>query len=256
MQPTAYPHINQFLQTLLTEMSAILGDRLIGLYLAGSLVWGDYEDGLSDIDLLAATATDIGAREFEALDAMHLSLIARYPHWDNRLEVLYMSLEALKTFREKRSQIAVISPGEPFNIKDAGADWLMNWYMMREYGVTLYGPPPGAIIDPISLPEFVESVKDHARMWPSWIDDMVSRGAQAYAVLTLCRALYTCKNGEQVSKAKAAAWTALELPPYAAQIERALVWRREAANTNVDAPESMPETRAFVMMIAALIDRC
>jgi hypothetical protein len=256
MQPTTYPHVNQFLADLLTDMRGVLGSRLIGLYLSGSLVWGDYDEGLSDVDLLAATATDINAREFAALDAMHLSLIARYPEWNDRLEVLYMSLDGLQTFREKRSPIAVISPGEPFNLKDAGDDWLMNWYMMRENSVTLYGAPPSAIIAPISLAEFVESIKDHARMWPLWLDGIERRGSQAYAILTLCRAFYTCTHGAQVSKAKAAAWAAGKLPAYASLIERALLWRREQNRDDVDHAATLPETRAFITMMSDVIDRC
>lgn len=256
MQPTIYPSINQFLQAVLSDLQRALGDKLAGLYLYGSLVWGDYDDGVSDVDLLAATVGDIDAQEFAALDAMHHSLIARYPEWDDRLEIVYLSLEGLKTFREKRSQIAVISPGEPFNLKDAGTDWLMNWYMVLTKGVALYGPPPAAIIDPIPTAEFVEAVKDHARMWRTIIDEVDNRGLQSYSVLTLSRALYTCKHGEQVSKAKAAAWVASQLPAYASLLERALDWRRRNREPNIDHAATLPEVRAFVLMMCDLVDKC
>lgn len=256
MPPTAYPHINQFLQTVLTELQGVLGAKLAGLYLYGSLVWGDYDDGVSDADLLAAITNDLSETEFAALEAMHHALIARYPEWNDRLEIVYLSLEGLKTFREKRSPIAVISPGEPFNLKDAGADWLMNWYMVLTKGVTLYGAPPAAIIDPIPTAEFVEAVKDHARLWPTWISDEDSRGFQSYSILTLCRAWYTCKHGEQVSKATAAAWAARQLPAYAALIERALDWRRRNNEPNIDHAATVPEVRAFVLMMCGLIETC
>lgn len=237
-------------------MQTILGDTLIGVYLSGSLVTGDFDEGISDIDLLAATARDVHPAEFDALEAMHLDLVSqsRHPHWNDRIEILYLLLDALKTFRTKRSPIAVISPGEPFNIKDAGSDWLMNWYLVREYGVTLLGPPPQAIIDPIAKAEFLASIKAHALSWRDWLDEGSSRPYQSYSILTLSRALYTLTHGEHVSKKKAAEWAQRELPEWAHLIQNALVWRRQAlTEKDVDPATTLPETRRFIAYITDLI---
>ncbi len=47
MQLTPYSDINSFFNTLLLQLKTILEDRLIGVYLFGSLVWGDFEYGSS-----------------------------------------------------------------------------------------------------------------------------------------------------------------------------------------------------------------
>ena len=39
---------------------------------------------------------------------------------------------------------------------------LDNWYMLREVGLTLCGPPPRAMIPEISQSEFVETVREQA----------------------------------------------------------------------------------------------
>src|SRR5581483_9511367 len=148
-----HPHIIDLLGVLLARMQAILGPKLVGLYLYGSLVTGDFDNDISDIDLLAAISNDLEPPEFDALDAMHHDIVVAYPEWNNRLEIAYVSLRALKTYRTERSNIAIISPGEPFHIKDAGADWLLNWYVVRSKGVALFGPPSQDIIDPISQDE-------------------------------------------------------------------------------------------------------
>ena len=137
MSPTPYPHINDLLAALLARMQPILADKLIGLYLYGSLVWGDFDLECSDIDLLAAISDDLNDAEFNALQHMHDAFVAEHLAWNDRLEIAYLSLDALKTFKTRRSNIGIISPGEPFHIKDAGIDWLMNWYFVREKGVTL-----------------------------------------------------------------------------------------------------------------------
>ncbi|MCC7206513.1 MAG: nucleotidyltransferase domain-containing protein, partial [Anaerolineae bacterium] len=125
--PTTYPDVNAVLDALLTSMRRILGDRLIGLYLYGSLVWGDFDPDTSDIDMLAALASDLDDAEFAAVQAMHARVAAEHPRWNDRIEVQYHSAEGLRTFKAKASPMANISPGEPFHRITAGRDWLMNW---------------------------------------------------------------------------------------------------------------------------------
>jgi predicted nucleotidyltransferase len=253
MQPTTYPHVNEVLADLLARMQRVLDRKLVGLYLYGSLVTGDFDDQNSDIDLLAAIASDLTDSEFDALNAMHGDIVTKYPRWLDKLEIAYLTLHALKTFRTETSKIGIISPGEPFHFRDAGSDWLVNWYVVRQQGLTLFGPAPSDIIDPISKDEFIQTVKSHMVGWREWIDEMRSRPSQAYAILTMCRALYTFRNAEQVSKPEAARWAARELPEWAPLIENALAWRQAWRDQDVDHAATFPETRRFVFFVIDLI---
>ncbi len=254
MQPTNYAHVNDFLVDLLARMQSVLGEKLVGLYLYGSLVTSDYDDTVSDIDLLAVVAADVDMATFEALNTMQNGLLAQYPQWQDRLEIAYLSALALKTFKTQNSPIAVISPGEPFNIKEAGIDWLINWYVVREKGVTLFGPPPAVVIESIASTEYVAAVKAHMMAWREWInaDWIGSRPSQAYAILTVCRGLYTIQYGEQPSKIRAAAWAEKELPQWASLIQNAVLWRQAWRENEVDHAATLPETRRFVHFV---IDR-
>ncbi len=253
MPATPYPDVNSLLARLLAELQTVLDQRLSGLYLYGSLVWGDFDPTVSDIDLLAVTSADLDAAALAALQAMHTDFAAHHPAWDGRIEVAYVPVHALATFRTHASPIAVISPGEPFHVKQAGGDWLVNWYFVREVGRTLYGPPPHTFIGPIAREEFVQVVRDHAQAWPVWVEDAHTRQAQAYAILTLCRALYTVRLGEQASKPQAAAWAAAYLPAWADLIQQALVWRKTPYDPTVDHAASLDAARRFVRAVAALI---
>jgi hypothetical protein len=246
MAITPHPDINQLLGDLLDQMQRILGQKLVGLYLYGSLVSGDFDRDTSDIDLLAATESDIDDQEFQQLQSMHNDLIARNQYWRNRLEIAYLSITALKTFRTHTSKIAIISPGEPFHIKEAGKDWLINWWVVREQGVVLFGPAPSTIIDPISKQEFLEVVQAHTRSWRDWIADMRDQPSQAYAILTLCRALYAYNNGEQVSKKQAALWAQERFPQWASLIQQALVWRQNWRDQIIDIEATFPTTVRFI----------
>lgn len=253
MQPTAYEQVNELIDRLLIKLRQMLGDKLVGLYLYGSLVTGDFDLQTSDVDLFAAIKADLSEAEFAALEQMHHALIGEFPQWVDRFELVYLSLHGLQTFRTERSPIAVISPGEPFNLKDAGADWLVNWYMVREKGIRLYGAPPSEIIPPISHEEFIGCIKDHLQSWQQWVEEWVdTRPSQAYAILTMCRGLYTIRNGEQVSKLKAARWAQEQLPEWSDLIEQALLWRKSWRDQEVDHAATLAETRRFVHQVIDL----
>jgi hypothetical protein len=168
---------------------------------------------------------------------------------EGRIEIAYLSENALHTFKTQSSQIAIMSPGEPFHIKEAGKDWLMNWYLVQEKALTLFGPPPKTLIAPTTREEFLQAVRDHANAWRNWLDGVHGRPGQAYAILTLCRAYYTSQNGEQTSKKRAAQWTAKAFPQWSTLIENALKWREDWRNNQVDAEETLPETKHFVQFI-------
>ena len=162
-------------------------------------------------------------------------------------EIIYVSENTLQTFKTRRSPIAVIHPGEPLHMRDAGKDWLINWYSVQEKGRTLFGPSPKTLIAHITREEFIQAVRDYANAFRSQINGL--RGRPAYEILTICRAYYTYKNGEQTSKKRAAQWTAKEFPQWSALIENALKWRQIWRDNQVDDEETLPETKRFVHFI-------
>ncbi len=249
-QPTTqYADINGLLEDLVSRIGHILQGRIVALYLYGSLVTGDFDPNISDIDLLAATLSDVSDTEFEALRAMHQDFAHENPEWEDRVEVAYLSVTALTTFRSETSPMAVISPGEPFHMKEAGADWLLNWYVVRERGVALLGPPAQEIIAPITQQEFIASVSDYAVWWGDKVLNVRERKEQAYAILTMCRALHVRRNGEQVSKRQAAVWAQEELPEWSGLIQQALGWRNAWRDESVDHSATLPETIRFVQFV-------
>ncbi|MEX1018977.1 MAG: aminoglycoside adenylyltransferase domain-containing protein [Litorilinea sp.] len=247
------PEVYTLVETLLARIQRALGVRLVGFYLYGSLVTGDFDPGVSDVDLLAVVESPLREAEFRTLEAMHLAVLAAYPAWRERIEIVYLPARALRAFRTESSPLAVISPGEPFNIKPAGIDWLMNWYLVRTMGQTLYGPPPATLIDPIAQAEFLQAVREHAYGWPAWIEAMRDDCKyQAYGVLTMCRTAYSIRHGVHVSKRKAATWAAAEWPSWSPVIRRALAWR-VADRVDADPAVSFEETRRFVDFAVAQV---
>lgn len=249
-----YPDVRALLDFVLTRAQKILGEKLVGLYLYGSLVAGDFDYEISDVDLLAAVADELNDDEFRRLERMHGAAVEKHPRWKNRLEIAYVARRALKTFKTRCCRISIISPGEPFHRKEAGEDWLLNWHFVRENGVTLFGAPPETIVAPVSKEEFVCAVRRQAAEWRGYVvHTKSSRPYQAYAILTLCRAFYAIENGDQVSKRVAARWTQARLPEFHSLIENALEWRAARQDENVNHETTFPETEKFVLYVISRI---
>jgi hypothetical protein len=91
-------------------------------------------------------------------------------------------------------------------------------------------------------------------MTQDWLDADATLGAQAYAILTLCRALRLIRMGESVSKQQAAAWAAAQFPQWADLLERALVWRAAGKDQLPGHAEQYPQTKRFIEFMIEQID--
>lgn len=244
---TQYDEVNRILELLHNGHHQIFEGRLEGFYLYGSLVWGDFDIVSSDIDTLCALTTEVTTDEIERLRILHDKIICEYPMWNERIEVRYNSLDGLRHFREFTSKMGNISPGEPLHIIDAGIQWLDDWYLIREYGLTLYGTDKAEVIPYIDKNEFIQTICNYARGFREQVKGSENcRASQAYAILTMCRALYALKTGGQASKLAAAKWAMDFLPEYWELIENAIVWRRERQTLIQNPTETYALTKKFV----------
>lgn len=247
--PFITPHddINALIDDLLHLITACLEENLVGVYLCGSLVAGDFDCDISDIDLFVVTAAGIDDAEFSALNTIHNNIIAQYPQWDNRLEVAYVSVSDLGKLKTGTGRVSVISPGEPFNKKDAGKDWLIKAYLVLHEGEKLAGPAPVHCFPPISEDEFIAAIKDQLAEWHDWVYEISqSRNEQSYAILTMCRVLYSVRTGQQASKKRAALWAKRQMPEWSELIDNATKWRSSAREPVIDHEEFFADTVKFV----------
>jgi hypothetical protein len=250
---TSDPEVASVLGSIGDAIVTVTGSSLVGLYVFGSLATGDFDATVSDIDLIAVLADTPGEQLVARLRRMHADLARANPAWDDRIEVVYISAQGLATCRTGTSTIAVISSGEPFQVVQAGPDWILSWHPAREDGIRLLGPPIGSVIPPIPTAEFVRELRRYLAGFTNRIPDDASPGAQAYAILTMCRGLYAIRFGERRSKRVAAAWAQQEFPRWADLIRRALGWRqRQREPDGQDGAETVAETRSFVTEMAEL----
>ena len=235
--------VGPLLEDLAAGIRGVLGGKLLGLYLWGSYAAGDFDPRISDLDLVAALSADVGAGEFAALGEMHDALAREYPAWAGRIEVRYATVATLDR-PAGGGEIVSISPGEPLNRRRSDERWQIDWYVVRERGIALHGPPPAELLAPISREQFVASVRANVASWGDLADQVHGHRGQAYAILLMCRALRATAHGDQLSKPAAGRWAQGAAPEWANLIGRAIAWR--------EAPEDAPgapadaETRRFV----------
>ena len=178
------------------------------------------------------------------------------PEWEDRVEVVYLSSRALKTFRTESSAAARISHGEPFHEIEVDSSWLIDWYQLREVGIALLGPSATSLVPVISSEEYVEAVRQHVIDWPDLVDEPLTRGDQAYAILTMCRGLRTSRTAQHVSKREAARWACKALPEHAQLIQDAVAWRERSGNgSSIDGTATREATRRFVNDVKRLMNQ-
>lgn len=248
MTVTPYSDVNALLENLQSRIRAILGEKVVGVYLSGSLVTGDFNHDVSDVDLIVATSTDLDDQECTSLAAMHEDVARTHEQWRSRIDASYVPIATLRAPGHGQ-RYPVKYPSEPFHWEDAGSDLLMTRYILREKGVALFGPPPWTLLDPVSRDDLVRAVQQACREWRGYIKDTRSRNGQAFAILSMCRALYTVIQGDFVSKKQAALWAETSKPEWAPVIRQALTWWQNPdlwRNGRIEYNETVASTRQFV----------
>lgn len=224
-----YPELEATLRSLLLGSQTILDRQFRGLYLLGSLALGDFDPARSDIDFVVVTSGDLAAATVSHLAAMHERLAAGRSKWGRELEGTYISEQALRRYDPADAMHPHIERGGKLRMEHHHSDWIIQCYVLRGHGLALAGPPPHTLLDPIPPAALRQAVLDLLWWWELQLEDtsrLEQSGYQSYAILTMCRILYTMQHGTVVSKPTAARWAQARLNHRLVNlVERALIWQ-------------------------------
>jgi len=223
---TPYPDVDDLLRTLWSGIEAALGPHVVGMYVHGSLALGAFDPLRSDIDFLAVTRGELPPDRVAALATMHAALTGSANH-----EGSYIPLHALRRYDPSDCVHPALRSDGSFGLDRHGSEWVIQRHLVREHGIVLAGPDPRALIDPIEPDDLRRAEVGLLReWWAPQVDQpfrLQSSEYKAYAILTMCRALYMFHSGAVVSKPVAARWAQARLgEPWASLVESALAWRR------------------------------
>ncbi|MBS0360292.1 MAG: DUF4111 domain-containing protein [Proteobacteria bacterium] len=277
-EPTPYAELNTVLAHLVDGVQRRLGDNLIGVYLQGSFAIGDFTPW-SDCDFIVVVERDLAPDEIPALDALHEEIHQLpCPYWRQGLEGSYVPREVLRRWSTEPRD----PPGEP-----RGPDWgdpgmsgappkaypfwhldhgakalvrsehdnsqVVRW-CLREKGVTLLGPPPRTLIDPVTPAMLRAEILDTiALVLKLDLEPMRLVAWQAFWVGLFCRMLHTLSTGAVWSKTASLAWAQASLDPkWRELVARAAAVRKgdEAQSGQPADPADVEATRAFARYAA------
>jgi len=187
---------------------------------------------------VVVTDGELSDELMEALKAMHRRLAASGSKWAYELEGSYIPRKALRRYDPYSVRHPHIDRGGgSLSVEQHDSDWVIQRYSLREHGIILAGPDPKTIIDPILPDDLRQAVLDLLWWWELQLVDtrrVETSNYQAYAVLSMCRLLYTMEYGTIVSKPEAARWALRTMGEERAAwrnkssfalIERALAWQ-------------------------------
>jgi len=204
--------VSDLLDDLVARLPVLLRRNLVGTYLYGSLTQSAFNPARSDVDCVVVTERALSDAQFRRLGEW-LALSTKSNPWTARLQISFLlrdrvltrdSPSCLYQFRKlKRSR----SDGNP-----------IIWMNILKSGEILYGPRPESFVPPITpqiMFQALEREVDYLR--EEIIEKRQSRWKnvpfyRAYAVLTLCRILYSFRMGTVISKPRAARWATDHLP--------------------------------------------
>jgi hypothetical protein len=257
-EPTPYAELNEVLAGLVSDVQAILDGTLVGAYLQGSFALGD-GDMQSDCDFLFVLREQPNPGQLGRLVLLHDEIPTRPGHWTHHLEGSYPIAGDLRDLSGLGREWWYVNHGWRCVQRSTHCNAEIVRWTLREKGITLAGPAPAALVDPVP-PEAIRArmKADLARQIPdlrTWAPLDVA-WTQRYIVATTCRMLYSLETAEVTSKRRAMEWALGRLGREWAPLLRQAIGDRELGFDRDQRPRpgSMERSLAFAAYAQRIAD--
>lgn len=254
-EPTPYEELNVVLRALVESMEVVLGACFTGAYLQGSFALGDY-DRHSDVDYIVAIEEELSSIQVQELQIMHGRIYDLEYEWAKHLEGSYFPEKVLREGARRGEDLWYLDHGARSLIRSDHCNTLLVRWIVREQGVTLAGPPPESLVDPVPVKalrrEMLGVINDWGKEILAEPERFANRFYQGYLVLNYSRMLHDFVRGRPGSKLEGAEWAKANLDPrWRGLIDRSWETRPDPATsvrTPAD-PEAYTMTLAFVAYV-------
>ena len=171
---TPYPAINTVLTEWAEGVKRVLAGKVVGLYLSGSLAYGDFVPERSDIDLQAVVRSPLTKNELGSIEQLHREIEERCPQWAGRVECSDVPLQLMRELTPPATPRPWWGFGTFYAEAPAGNQWIINHYLLSKHGIALEGPDFNELIPPIDIDLVRQaSARDLFQEWVPKIDDSV-----------------------------------------------------------------------------------
>lgn len=206
----------QLLQRICDEYRAILGGKLVGFYVHGSIAFGCFTWATGDIDFLVVVDAPLTQAEKEALVRVLLALAPDAP--PKGFEMSVVLREACDPFQyptpfelhfsnthKIRAEADLTAYCRDMHGTDP--DLAAHFTVLRRKGEGLWGEEISAVFGEVPRACYVDSIIGDIRSAPADAADN-----PVYVTLNLCRVLAYVQEGAVLSKAEGGEWGLANLP--------------------------------------------
>lgn len=204
--------LSLFLNKLREEFINNFEKNLVGMYIYGSISYGDFKKHRSDIDIFVFVNKKISKKDIEVLKRIFDQPEIKNNYWFEKLEIDFIFIKDIESIKNVINTTC-LRGGKLVNAKIEGLS--MDLKNLLDCGIILYGPEPKTFIPKIknnvlneALGEKFIHIKEN---YPKW--HKIDFWNQMYLTVQLCRIIYSIKNNDKVvSKKKATKWCSKNAP--------------------------------------------
>ena len=232
----------ELLQRVCDAYRRILGEKLVGFYVHGSIAFGCFTWATGDIDFLVVTEAPLTQPEKEALIRVLLDLDAEAPPKGFEMSVVLRSecghfrhptpLE-LHFSNAHRARAAADLSAYCRDMHGEDPDLAAHFTVIRHIGETLFGAPIAEVFADVPRAAYVDSILGDVDGAAWEIADN-----PVYITLNLCRVLAYLAEGAVLSKRQGGEWGIKHLP----EKHHPLLHAALAAYGGADFPAGFPLT--------------
>jgi Aminoglycoside adenylyltransferase, C-terminal domain/Nucleotidyltransferase domain len=236
--------VREFTGTLADALARFADDSLLGVYVHGSAVLGDWRADVSDVDVLVVARSEVATATAERLAAV-LSAERACPGVG--LEATIVSADAAAAPAAPWPFVVHVTTA-PHDRKtvwgkvaDGDTDLILHYAVTRALGWTAVGLDPKTLIGPVADSIVLRQLADELR-WG------IRHASESYAILNACRALRFRDERVLCSKTDGGEWA------LARGIEPALVRRALHARRNGESSPAGANAAAWVTEVCSDLD--
>jgi hypothetical protein len=209
--------VKQYLIRIAASLGEVLGDKLVGLYVHGSLATGAFHRERSDIDLIGVTSAKLSPGMRESVARMLVMLSDARP-MPRDIEVSVIQQRFAREFEHPMPYEVHYSSAWHEKIRRGDVDFTQDSTSVdlaahlleaRSRGVVLVGAPPDTMFGPVPWHAYINALQADFE----WARPRLER-MPVYAVLSACRILHgaTSQAPASLNKDEAAAWALQTVP--------------------------------------------
>jgi aminoglycoside adenylyltransferase-like protein/nucleotidyltransferase-like protein len=258
---TPYDDLDTVLGVLVAGVRQALGGTFIGAYLQGSFAVGDFDEH-SDVDFVVVMNEELSDSQVEALQVLHARVYDLESEWAKHLEGSYFPAAVLRDATRRGTPLWYLDHGSRSLVRSDHCNTIVVRQVVRETGVTLAGPDPATLVDPIPVAVLRDEIRATMLGWGREIlanpDPWANRFYQGYIVLNYARMLHDLVVGRPGSKRAGAEWAKETFGPQWADLIDGAWGARPNPAVSVRAPadrQAFARTLDFLSLVLAEAER-